>query len=61
MIKALYALIVMLPDVLRLIKTIQDNNVENGKKTRLKDDIKAIDKSFKDKDAKALNNVFNGE
>lgn len=59
MIKALSALIAALPEILKLIKTIQARIDEAEAERRLKDDIKKINDAFESQDAEALNEIFN--
>jgi hypothetical protein len=57
--QALLALIAYLPEILRLIKAIQENQKKSEIERLLKDDIKIINKAFEEQDAKALNDLFN--
>lgn len=58
LLKALLALIVALPDIIKMIEHLQrmaDNSEEDRK---VKDDLKKINEAFENKDAEALNRVF---
>lgn len=59
MIKALSALILALPELIKLVKNIQKQIEEQNTDQKVKDDLKKINKAFEDKDAKALNDLFN--
>lgn len=59
MIKAISAFIVALPELLKLIKNIQNKIEEQKKDEKVKDDLKKINEAFENKDAKALNDIFN--
>jgi hypothetical protein len=60
MIKAILALITALPEVLKLIKHLQDTHKKNQVNKKIKDDLNAINKAFTTMDAELLNRVFNG-
>ncbi len=57
--KALATLMASLPEILKLIKEIQAQIEAAGVDRKAKDDIAAISKAFKEKDAKALHDIFN--
>lgn len=59
MFKALWALLLALPELLELIRAIQKANQEVKTDKKIKDDLRKISEAFKDKDAKKLNDVFN--
>jgi hypothetical protein len=54
-IKIIKLIIVAWPDIVRLIKAIEDH----GNKQKLKEDLHAIEEAFKNRDADALNKHFN--
>lgn len=57
--KLIYTLILILPDILKLIERIEKRNIEQGLDKKVQDDIKIITKAFEDKNADALNSLFN--
>ena len=57
--KTLAALIVSLPEILRLIKQIEKIIKEHKTEKKVKDDLKKINEAFEKKDAKLLNDIFN--
>lgn len=57
--KLIIALLTALPEIIRLIKTLQENQRENQKAQAIKEDIKKINKAFEDQDAEALRAIFN--
>ena len=57
--KLIYTLILILPDILKLIEQIEQKNIERGLDKKVQEDIKIITKAFEDKDAEALNRLFN--
>ena len=59
MFSAIYALIAALPQILALIKTLQDNQKKFESEKQLGHDLDKINKAFKDQDAKALSDLFN--
>ena len=59
MIKAIIALLSALPELLALIKTVQDRTREIELNNTVKENMKAIDNAFKTKDADALRKIFN--
>lgn len=58
---AILTLLTALPQVLRLIKTLQENQKKYEEERKVKEDIERIDKAFKEQDAKALNDIFNNK
>lgn len=54
-VKLIKLLVVVLPDIVRLIKQIQ----QDGDKKKLQEDLRAIQDAFKTRDADALNRHFN--
>jgi hypothetical protein len=60
MIKALIAFLEALPELLRLIKNIQQEYEKRKIDKKVKDDIKQINKAFETGDIDLLNDIFNG-
>ena len=60
MVKAIFALIAALPEVLKLIKHIQEEHKKSQLEKKVKDDLKAINRAFETQDANLLNRVFSG-
>lgn len=58
MLKGLLALFKVLPQLLKLLETIERRNKERAVDRKVKDDIEAINKAFEENDAEALNNIF---
>lgn len=58
MIKGFFALIKVLPQILRLLETIERRNKERAVDRKVKEDIEAMNKAFEENDAEALNNIF---
>ena len=58
MFKALIALLTSLPEILRLIGSIQKQIEVNNAKRKVKDDFKAIDEAFTSGDVSKLNDIF---
>lgn len=58
MISAIWALLQALPDILKLIQTIQKGIAEANTKRKVADDISAIHEAFAAKDADKLNAIF---
>ena len=56
-IKLLKLIILALPELIRLIKQIE----KDGNEKKLKEDLRAIEDAFKNKDADALNRAFNNK
>lgn len=48
-----------IPDLIELVKSIQKQIDEAQTKRKVGDDIKSIKKAFDEKDASALNHIFN--
>jgi hypothetical protein len=59
MIKAIIDLLNALPEIIKLLKILDEKNKQRQIDAKIKDDIKAINKAFKEKDAEALNRIFN--
>jgi len=53
------AIIIVLPEFISLVKTLMERYDEAQLDARLKSDIKGISDAFKNKDAQALNDIFN--
>lgn len=58
LIKAIIALVASFPEVLRLIKHLNDSIEQDKMNRKVKDDLKEINDAFSSKDAKALNDIF---
>jgi hypothetical protein len=58
MLKAIIALLISLPEIIELIKSIQKQIDESFEDRKLKDDIKKINDAFKTRDPEALNRIF---
>ena len=61
MIKVLIALVHALPQILELVKLIQEQQKKSEENRKVKEDIEKINQAFKDQDAKALNEIFNNK
>ena len=61
MLKALITLITALPEILLMIKKLDEFNKKQEQNKKVKDDIKRINKAFEDNDAEALNRLFRNE
>lgn len=48
-----------LPELLRILELIDKRNKEMQTERKIKDDLEAIEKAFKDNDAESLNRLFN--
>jgi len=59
MFKGFWALLVSLPEILKLIENIQKANKERKIQKKVNDDIKKINEAFEQKDADKLNEIFN--
>lgn len=57
--KTLIALLSAIPEILALIKTIQARAHEIEVNNTVKENMKALDQAFKDKDADAIRKIFN--
>ena len=57
--KTLWAFLSALPELLALIKTVQARAHEIEVDKTVKENMKAIDQAFKNKDADALRKIFN--
>ena len=58
LLKAISALILALPEILKLIKQIQAVNRELKLDRKIQDDFKNISQAFHDRNAQTLNNIF---
>lgn len=58
-VKVISSLILALPEILKLIKNIQDQIEAEQVNKKVKDDLKKINEAFKEKDASKLNDIFN--
>lgn len=58
-VKLLIAILGALPEIVKLLKELSKDYEAPEVKEKLKADIEAINKAFKEKDEKALNDVFN--
>ncbi|MFN9975757.1 MAG: hypothetical protein ACK58T_38270 [Phycisphaerae bacterium] len=59
-VKLFIAILGALPEILKLLKELSKDYEKPEVKEKLKADIEAINKAFKEKDEKLLNNIFNG-
>ena len=59
MLKTIILLLRALPEIIRLIETLQRRADDKAESKKIKEDVAKIDKAFKEKDAQALNDVFN--
>lgn len=59
MIQAIIGLLSALPEILRLIRDLQEAKAKEESDAKLKDDIQKIRQAFKERDEKALNDAFN--
>lgn len=59
MIKAIIALLVSLPELLKLIKELQKKQDKKAQDKKIKDDVAAIRKAFEENDEEALRDIFN--
>lgn len=57
--QSLLAFLLALPELIPIYKEIRDAIREGKTIKRIQDDRKKIRQAFKDKDAKALNDIFN--
>lgn len=55
---AIISLLKALPEILALIKTIQEQIKKANTERKVKDDLAKITEAFKNKDAAALNDIF---
>lgn len=58
LLKALLALIVALPEIIKMLQNLQRIADKAEEDRRVKDDLKKINEAFENKDAEALNRVF---
>jgi hypothetical protein len=58
-IKAIIALLVSLPELLKLIKELQKKQDKKAQDKKIKDDVAAIRKAFEENDEEALRDIFN--
>lgn len=61
MIAALIAFFKALPELLRLVRVLEDRAKEAGIQRKVADDVKTIHEAFNAKDPKKLNELFNGK
>ena len=61
MIKALLALIAALPEILKLIKNIQDQIDRSLENKKVKDELKKLNEAFENEDADSLRELFNSK
>lgn len=59
MFKAILLFFQCLPDLMKLIKTIQASIEENKIQNTVKENVKKIDEAFKTKNADEIRNIFN--
>lgn len=59
MVKTIYALILALPEILKLINNLQKKIEEQKIDSKVKEDLKKINEAFEKKDTKLLNDIFN--
>jgi hypothetical protein len=57
--RALLTLFTALPQILRLIESLQEQHKKSEKERKVKQDIERINKAFKEQDAQALKDIFN--
>lgn len=58
-VKLAKALIVALPEIIQLVKTLMEKYDEAQLDAKIKGDLKGISDAFKTKDAEALRRIFN--
>ena len=56
--KAIFGLLVALPEIIAFIKEIQARYDKEAKKTKIKQDMKKITEAFEARDEKMLNEIF---
>ena len=61
MIKAFFTLFASLPELLKLIKFLQDASQTSLENRKVKKDLRLITEAFKDQDEKALKKLFSNE
>jgi len=61
MVKLVLAFLSALPEIIKLVNTVQRMNKEADTKRKLKDDIKKINEAFEAQDDEALRRIFNNE
>lgn len=61
MLDAILAFFKALPDILKLIQTLQARIDEEGIDRKVADDVKTINDAFASKDAEKLNALFNSK
>lgn len=59
LIKALYALIIALPEIIKLIKELEKRHQDEMNNKKIKKDLKEIGQAFEDRDPDKLNRIFN--
>ena len=61
MFKIIYAFIISLPEIVRLIAQLQKEIDKQKIDRKVKQDLKTIGYAFRNKDANALNKLFNNQ
>lgn len=56
--KAFFALLMSLPEILSIIRTLEKMAREHEKKAKIKKDMRAIDEAFKNQDFDSLRDIF---
>ena len=59
MIKAFYAFLVAIPEILKFIRLIQEQQQEKADAQNLKEKMKKVNEAFEEKNADKLNDAFN--
>lgn len=59
MMKALYAFLVAVPEILKFIRLIQEQQQDKADAEQLKEKMKKVNEAFKNKDVDILNDAFN--
>lgn len=59
MIKALYAFLVAVPEILKFIRLMQEQQQDKADAKQLKEKMKKVNEAFEKKDADILNDAFN--
>lgn len=58
-VKLLIAILGAIPEIIKLLKELSKDYEAPKVKEKLKEDLEAINKAFKEKDEKLLNDIFN--
>lgn len=61
MIKAIIAFLGALPDLIKLVESLEKKNRQAANQKKVKDDIRKINEAFDNQDAEALRRIFNNE